>query len=368
MENTTIAWTTHSWNPWIGCSHALYTGADGKQHMHQGCVSCYAEADMDHRRGRVKWGPSGTRSRTSDDYWKQPLKWDRQAREARELWERESAHAGSPPPERPRVFCASLADVFEDWPGEIVDAQGRQLWRQPDGRYTTGGGILREGTPATMDDLRRDLFALIGRTPNLDWLLLTKRPENVRRMWTWSKVEGHVSQNEGDGYQHDYRPNVWLGASASDQPSLDAVLPPLLACRDLCPVLFLSLEPLLGPILLPASMREHLPCPNGLPGCEVLHLGKSLIDWVIVGGESGKDARECWVDHVRSLIRQCRDAEIACFVKQDSGPRNAGASSRRCLVHQGVSSCIVTVKKKERIRSATGNARRWQSTGRKRLA
>lgn len=145
-ETTKIQWTDHTFNPWIGCARVA-----------PGCVNCYAEADMDRRRGRVKWGPHGTRSRTSDDYWHEPAKWNKQA-EASGI--------------RQRVFCASLADVFEDWGIEpILDHRGEVIIG-PDG--------LRR---ITMTDLRRDLFALIDQTPWLDWLLLTKRPENIIKMW-----------------------------------------------------------------------------------------------------------------------------------------------------------------------------------------
>ena len=171
-DNTAIEWADATFNCWIGCS---------KVAGHPGCAHCYAEADMDLRRHRVHWGPHGTRSRTSDAYWKQPLKWDRQAKAVGV---------------RKRVFCASLADVFEDWQGPIhgdsrpevssssvaaaADSRGR-----PPASVACGVGDLRL---LTMDDLRRDLFALIDRTPNLIWQVLTKRPENVRRMWMQNAI------------------------------------------------------------------------------------------------------------------------------------------------------------------------------------
>lgn len=86
-ENSNIEWTDHTFNPWIGCTK-----------VSQGCKFCYAETLMDQRYGKAKWGPKGTRNRTSVSYWKQPLKWNREA-----------AAEGM----RKRVFCASLADVFE---------------------------------------------------------------------------------------------------------------------------------------------------------------------------------------------------------------------------------------------------------------
>lgn len=146
MAETKIQWADYTFNPWIGCTK-----------VHTGCANCYAEADMDKRRGRVRWGPHGTRSRTSDDYWKEPLKWNRQAKPITDLRKLKAGRTGrfywkdtlarpsfihgttehhddlgtilsgggnmqmscfrSFVPDRPRVFCASLADVFEDWDG-----------------------------------------------------------------------------------------------------------------------------------------------------------------------------------------------------------------------------------------------------------
>ncbi len=147
MENSKIEWTDHTFNPWIGC-----------QHVSPGCDHCYAEAMMDHRYGKVEWGPRGERKRTSEAYWKNPVKWNANAR----AFKREHGH-------RPRVFCASLADVF--------DNQVSPEWR-------------------------RDLFALIRECPRLDWLILTKRPQNITKM---------LPSDWGRGYQ-----NGWLGVTAEN--------------------------------------------------------------------------------------------------------------------------------------------------------
>src|SRR6266404_3416295 len=123
-ENSKIEWCDHTFNPWIGC-----------QKVSPGCDHCYAEAMMDKRYGRVKWGPHGERKRTSEDNWKKPLVWAKRA----------NGH-------RPRVFCASLAD----W----LDNRVAPRWRS-------------------------DLGRLIEDTPELDWLLLTKRPENYEKLAPW---------------------------------------------------------------------------------------------------------------------------------------------------------------------------------------
>lgn len=315
---TKIEWCDFTFNHVIGCSK-----------VHTGCANCYAEADMDKRRGRVKWGPQGTRSRTSDQYWKQPFKWNREAEKAGE---------------RRRVFCASLADVFEDWNGPILDSKNRPLTRcnthhctanmcppeiyWPEG--VTCPYCLNQGEPLTMGHLRSDLFALIDATPNLDWLLLTKRPENVRRMWP-EEPDGHFGALAEaifgkKGKLVKRRDNVWLLTSISNQETADKQVPELLKCRDLVPVLGLSCEPLLGPVDLQKVCKNFCPqCRGAGEVCNSeeggLWIGcpcESLVglNWVIIGGESGKDARPCDLAWIRSLVQQCQAAGVAAFVKQ----------------------------------------------------
>ena len=292
MKDSKIEWTHHTFNPWIGCTR-----------IHVGCARCYAEADMANRRHRVIWGSHGTRSRTSDAYWRQPLTWNREAEEAGE---------------RRRVFCASLADVFEDWPGPIYDAKQRVLWHDNSGGYRNVGNAAVDN-PCTMDDLRRDLFALIDKTPWLDWMLLTKRPENVTRMWdVWSE-------------RSNYRHNRWIGTSISNQETADKQLPELLKCRALSPVLFVSLEPMLGKTNLTRILiREdgqdlHLNCLTG--EWRYAHMQTEftpgpngwLIDLVIIGGESGPRARPFNVADAFEVVKQCNRADVAVFFKQMGG-------------------------------------------------
>lgn len=119
-ENSKIEWTDHTFNPFLGCTK-----------VSPGCDHCYAENLMDTRLHKVVWGQHGKRVRTSAATWREPIRWN--ARHAEFF----AAHG-----RRQRVFCASLADVFDN----AVDP----AWRG-------------------------DLFRLIADTPNLDWLLLTKR-------------------------------------------------------------------------------------------------------------------------------------------------------------------------------------------------
>lgn len=294
-ENSKIEWTDHTWNPWIGCTKVA-----------AGCQHCYAEELMDHRYGKVKWGPNGTRVITSPSNWAKPLKWNRDA-------ERAGVRA--------RVFCASLADVFESWGKQITTHDGRIVgvcsrchkfntimhrseWDagEPEWfcRLADGGcGEQQHLRAATMKDVRRELFALIDATPNLDWLLLTKRPENIQRMWELPALH--------PGAIGSYRKNVWIGTSVAVQADADANIPELLKCRDLSPVLFLSMEPLLGPVNITRLGDDGRFASPGVDG----------LDWVIVGGESGHEARPMNPQWARDIRDQCQAAGVPFHFKQN---------------------------------------------------
>ena len=294
MAETTIEWTTKTgpndvvhpgftFNPWEGCSK-----------VHDGCKNCYAETRAN-RFGTAQWGPKGTRRVTSPANWKKPLAWNRKAKELGV---------------RLKVFCASLADVFEDWGGPIVDVDGNI----PSIPCPSGHGIR----DLTMADLRKQLFALIDSTPNLDWLLLTKRPENIKRMWPnegpmftggfWNpQTERYYNPAYGPPLDMGFRRNVWLLTSVSDQASADKQIPELLKCRDLSTVLGLSVEPLLGALELVGASGDVLQADGG-----------NWIDWIITGGESGPGARPMHPDWARGLRDQCAAAHhpIPFFFKQ----------------------------------------------------
>ena len=276
--------------------------------MSPGCAHCYA--DTLSKRNPLTlgvWGPNGTRVVASESAWREPLKWDRAAKAAGE---------------RHRVFCASLADVYEDWqggkdyPGEMVNAKGGRLSINASGQvwsYDTDGPPEDDwGVRAyTMGDARRRLFRLIERTPNLDWLLLTKRPENVLRMWN----EGH-----SEALDRPWPSNVWLGTSVESQATADARIPHLL--RAPAAVRFLSCEPLLGPVDLTNvsgardESPDHLNALTGVMTTSHPPQAGPRVDWVIVGGESGPGARPMHPDWARSLRDQCRAADVAFHFKQ----------------------------------------------------
>ena len=289
--NSKIEWTDHTFNPWRGCSKVA-----------AGCDNCYADRQAT-RNPKVLgiWGPQGTRVRASNEHWRLPVKWNREA---------EAAGV------RARVFCASLADVFEDWHGPIVVNVGGDLVNLgTDGRASRG-----PDDRLTMNDLRRDLFALIDATPWLDWILLTKRPENVRRMLVphcLDEVPGHVRQNEGDGTRLRRRENVWLLTSIANQEDADRNLPELLKCRDLAAVLGVSAEPLIGP----ADLSPWMFSTDGFvstPDRGPVHRddGGNALDWVIVGGESGPHARPMHPVWARSIRDQCQASGVPFFFKQ----------------------------------------------------
>jgi protein gp37 len=248
-KNSKIEWTDHTFNAWIGCAK-----------VSPGCANCYAETLMDTRYGRVEWGINGTRVKTSERYWQQPLKWDQ-----------ESADAGV----RARVFCGSLCDVFED-------------------RYS-------------LIPWRNALYELIEQTPNLDWLLLTKRPGQVRRL-----TAGY--------WLHEWPSNAWLGASIEDQYTANRRIPQLVESR--AQSLFLSVEPLLGRIDLGHAYPCGYYCDEAVGHVDhpfVINQGfmpKGRIDWVIAGCESGPNRRHAKVDWFRRLRDQCDAATVPFFLKQ----------------------------------------------------
>jgi protein gp37 len=249
-ENSAIEWTDHTFNPVWGCMK-----------VSPACDNCYAET-LANRFGD-HWGPHAEFRTFGDKHWSEPLKWGRAA-----------AKAGK----RSRVFCASMADVFDN--------------RWPDG-------------------VRERLLALIKETPHLDWLLLTKRPQNIAKM---------LPPDWGDGW-----PNVWLGVTVEDQDRANQRIPILLSIR--ARVRMLSCEPLLGPVDLtsiPMPQDEGRLC-SALHGHEIAGMAGNCIDWippidwVITGGESGPRARPLHPDWARSLRDQCKAAGVAFFMKQMHG-------------------------------------------------
>lgn len=226
-KNSQIEWTHHTFNPWWGCTK-----------VSPACTHCYAET-WAKRVGADVWGSESERRFFTDKHWLEPLKWDAAARQEGQ---------------RKRVFCASMADVFE--------------------------------SRSDLDPERKKLWQIILKTPWLDWLLLTKRPENIARMTPWKR---------------EWPVNVWLGTTVENQEFAATRLPHLLKY----PVRhrFLSCEPLLGPLDLSSWTTNR--ADNLYP-----------INWVIAGGESGPNARPMLPGWARKLRDHCQSAKIPFHFKQ----------------------------------------------------
>lgn len=229
-ENSKIEWCDHTFNPWIGCTK-----------VSPACDRCYAEM-WDSRFNGARWGPHAVRTRTRPGSWNKPRRWNANH-------ESFCVKHGR----RQRVFCASLADIFDNH-------------------------------KSIQPEWRDDLWKLIRETPNLDWQLLTKRPQNIARF---------LPEDWGDGYD-----NVWLGTTAENEVEF---VKRTWCMKDIPAVVrFLSCEPLLGSVPL-------------WPGTFL------FFHWVIAGGESGPNFREMNIDHARALRDQCVEQGIPFFFKQYSG-------------------------------------------------
>lgn len=228
-DTTKIEWCDATFNPWLGCTN-----------VSPACDNCYAEDMMDRRYGRVKWGAGEDRVLTSKGNWAKPRKWNRDA-----------AAAGT----RPFVFCASLADVFDN---EVDDLWRQRLWR------------------------------LIEETPNLVWLLLTKRIGNVLKMTGVDRC-CHLDMR-----------NVAIGATMANQDEYDRDAGKMAEVKDRRGPLFTfgSFEPLLGNINLWSA-----PAP----------------DWIIVGGESGRNARPMNLQWVRNMMVDAASLNRTFNFKQVGG-------------------------------------------------
>lgn len=241
-RETGIQWATHTWNPWRGCAK-----------VSAGCQNCYAAA-MSVRNPAVlgTWGPEGARPLGNAAYWRQPYRWDREA-----------ADAG----DRARVFCGSLMDVWEDRP-DLIGPRDRVLMTAYE-------------------------------CHNLDWLFLSKRPQNVLRLLAQAR---HLRAPREDwlGLQRRAtRPNWWFGCTVENRQMVCERIPWLMGVP--ARVRFLSCEPLLESIDLTPWLA----------------LGG--IHWVIVGGESnqgGAKARPFDLEWAEEIVTQCKAHKVPCFVKQ----------------------------------------------------
>lgn len=221
-RKTKVSWAHHTFNGWWGC-----------EKVSEACAHCYAEA-FAKRLGRKLWGPGTDRAMQRQEYWQQLLRWNAAAKRDGE---------------RRRVFTASMSDVFEDHP-QVGSARGM-------------------------------LFRYVELCHWLDFLFLTKRPENIMSM---------VPHHWRDGFPQ----NVWIMTTVETQKWAEIRIPILLKVPGI--ILGLSCEPLLEKLDLSPWLDQ--------------------LDWVIVGDESGPKRRPTPVDWVRSMRDQCIEEETAFFLKQ----------------------------------------------------
>lgn len=272
-QESGIAWTRSTFNPWIGCTK-----------VSPGCDHCYAEVSRPSMAFGIKWGAGQPRHRTGRANWDKPLNWNRLAAMERETGRVSAQSVGWTKPGFWPVFCASLADVFDN---EVPD------------------------------EWRLDLWNLIYETPYLSWLLVTKRIGNVSSMVPASWMPGK------------FPPNLRLMITVVNQEEADRDIPKLLAlpCKN-----GISYEPALGPVdwsrwLVKQCDAGSVPGPHGIGGvmCPRCHGSRISGDgcpglqWIIVGGESsqpGHPARPFNIEWARSTVRQCKATGTACFVKQ----------------------------------------------------
>ncbi|NML67628.1 phage Gp37/Gp68 family protein [Hymenobacter sp. RP-2-7] len=289
MENTKIEWATHTFNCWEGCAK-----------VSPGCKNCYANTQHQLHHSSLKsqqgtcWGVNAPRLGKSEENWKKPLKWNQQAQAVGV---------------RARVFCASMADVFEPQ-SHLSAAYAGQTAEVP-----CGNGRTRTVRFVNLQTERLRLLRLILATPHLDWLLLTKRPEYIRPILQglitslalvnglngqpldeWPAADRDLARWLMTWLQGTPPANVWLGTSVENQEQADTRIVALAGVP--ATVRFLSCEPLLEAVDLTRWANIF------------------RIDWVIVGGESGPGARAVHPLWVESLRDQCQKAGVAFFFKQ----------------------------------------------------
>ncbi len=309
MKDTKIEWCDHEWSPWMGCTK-----------VSPGCANYYAET-LSKRNPAVlgQWGKGKPRVLAKN--WGDPVKWNRE----HELTV-DASHDGmyDGPSVVRRIHRPTVFPSLCDWLDDEVPVEWLARFLQ-----------------------------LIYDTPNLNWLLPTKRPENWEQRLRdvcvyfqglpgdWREAPAWQLANRWCPHNgvHRFDPpaNVWVGTSVEDQTRADERIPALL--RIPAVGRFLSMEPLLGPVDLEPFM---------IHGRDITDEGYSRLDgihWVIIGGESGHGARPCNVEWIRSFVRQCKDASVPVFVKQlGAKPATNKADSRAIATEMSAAGCFNVIK------------------------
>jgi protein gp37 len=243
-ENSKIEWTKHTGNLWHGCTH-----------VHSGCDNCYAEV-LSHRWGNDVWGNDKPR-KAIISVWNDFIRYQKIAQDANEIH---------------RVFVGSMMDIFEK-PMPVVGSNGNPY--------------LFNGEQTTTEFLRQKFFnEVVPNSPNLMFLLLTKRPSNINKYIP-------------DSWKDNTPANVMYGTSPVDQETANKLIPQLLATNGKH---FLSVEPQLDTV--------DLRCFFELP------IEGSQIDWVIQGGESGHHKRPFNLSWAYFMKEQCKEYNVPYFFKQ----------------------------------------------------
>lgn len=274
-EGTKIQWADDTWNPWQGCTK-----------VSPGCKNCYAEA-RDKRfageEGILHWGKGAPRVRSSAATFNAPLRWSK----------------------HPVVCdCGTVAyAIDDDFTGPCPKCEGGVHRRRV--FSLSLGDWLDDEVPI---EWMADMLDVIRRCPNLDFLLLTKRPENWEQRMA-SVLALHLKDDLAywihAWFIDDFpRKNIWLGASIENQAADNRIRKLL---KIPAKVRFLSVEPLLEAI----EFTKYLPCYKELGRCK-----HDRLNWVIVGGESGPNARPCDVGWIRGIVSQCKAQRLPVFVKQ----------------------------------------------------
>lgn len=263
-ENSAISWTDHTMNFWIGCTK-----------VSPACTNCYAAVDTFARRerahGRELWGPHADRHRTSAALWKKPYQWDKNHQ-----WvECPDCHSRG-----------MMKDTFAD--GRCFSCQTKCVTTRQR-VFVSSLSDICEIHPQITPEMRREVVKIVMDCKNLDWLFLTKRPENFNILWL------HL-------FGGTLPENVWVGTTVENQQYADERIPALV--RIPAKVRFLSCEPLLGHVGFNATPELHSA------------FAEKKIHWVIAGGESGSKARPMHPIWARSLRDQCKEAGVAFHFKQ----------------------------------------------------
>lgn len=274
MAETTIQWTDHSINPIRARDPKTNAVGHYCEKIAPGCTNCYA-SNLQKRFQTPAFGAGQRRGQVEVFLDEAKLT---------EVYRRKKPT---------KYFWADMSDLFGDW--------------------------------VTSEWLAK-CFTTMDNTTQHTHQVLTKRPDRIRANWplmssmrpVFPGAPGALGEPLKCVIEHAFRPNVWLGTSISDQLTANKAVPELLTCRLLAPVLFLSLEPLLGPVDLRTGIYSDVLSGRSKPVRLGECRGTSLdnIDWVIVGGESGRNARPCNPKWIRSIVEQCKSARVPCFVKQ----------------------------------------------------